>query len=324
MNSGLPRPHHASTESVRLPCRIGNETLDLAVYRQPAAGDSVLYVHGATFPSALSVAWRIGGRSWLDHLQSAGIDAWAFDFAGYGASQRPAAFTEPADAHPPFGRSVDAATQIEAVLAHIRQQRPDTPIHLLAHSWGTVPAQLVAIARPDLVTRLVLFGPVVPRQGSAIADSAPGWRLISAADQRPRHRNGLPADAATPVDESEIERWCATYMCSDPQSGRRIPASVQIPSGPLHDVAEMFAGHALVDSTAITQPTLIIRGEWDDITQDADARRLFDALVNARDKRDVKIAGGNHWMHLQPSRQALWVQTLSFLSEASAPEFNAA
>lgn len=324
MSMSLHLPHSASAEPLRLRCRIGGEALDLAVHRQPAAGDCVLYVHGATFPSALSVAWRMNGQSWLDYLQSAGIDAWAFDFAGYGASQRPAAFTEPEDAHPAFGRSVDAATQIEAVLAHIRRQRPDTPIHLLAHSWGTLPAQLVAIARPDLVARLVLFGPVVPRQGSAIPDSAPAWRLISAADQRPRHRNGLPEDAATPVDEAEIERWCAAYMRTDPQSGYRIPESVQIPSGPLHDVAEMFAGHMLVDSAAITQPTLIIRGEWDDVTQDADARRLFDALANARDRRDVKIARGNHWMHLQPSRHALWAETRLFLSEAPAREFSAA
>jgi pimeloyl-ACP methyl ester carboxylesterase len=299
-----------------LPCRVGDELLKLAIYRQPAAGDCVLYVHGATFPSALSVAWRMNGESWLDHLQSAGFDAWAFDFAGYGASQRPRVFAAPADAHLAFGRSTVAAAQIEAVLLHIRRQRPDTPIHLLAHSWGTLPAQQVAIARPDLVARLVLFGPVVPRQGTALRDSAPAWRLITAADQRPRHRNGLPEDAATPVDDAEIERWCTAYLRTDAQSGCRVPASVQIPSGPMHDVAEMFAGAALVDSAAITQPTLIIRGEWDDIAQDADARRLFDALVSARDKRDVKIARGNHWMHLQPSRHALWAETRSFLSEA--------
>ncbi len=323
MSIGLPLPYSASAETVRLRCRIGDETLDLAVHRQPAGGDCVLYVHGATFPSALSVAWRMNGQSWLDYLQSAGIDAWAFDFAGYGASQRPAVFSEPADAHPAFGRSVEAAAQIEVVLAHIRRQRPDTPIHLLAHSWGTLPAQLAAIARRDLVARLVLFGPVVPRDGPAMSDSAPAWRLISAADQRPRHRNGLPVDAATPVDEAEIERWCAAYLRTDDHSEYRIPPSVQIPSGPMHDVAEMFAGRVLVDSAAITQPTLIIRGEWDDVTQDVDAMRLFDALVNARDKRDVKIARGNHWMHLQPSRHVLWAETRLFLSEASAREFSA-
>ena len=37
---------------------------------------AVLYVHGATFPSALSVAHRFDGRSWRDALCEAGFDVW--------------------------------------------------------------------------------------------------------------------------------------------------------------------------------------------------------------------------------------------------------
>ena len=52
----------------------------LLVRRWAGAGDPVLYVHGATFPSALSVGYRFGGRSWADDLHAAGFDVWAFDF----------------------------------------------------------------------------------------------------------------------------------------------------------------------------------------------------------------------------------------------------
>ena len=35
---------------------------------------AVLYVHGATFPSALSIAHRFDGKSWRDALCEAGFD----------------------------------------------------------------------------------------------------------------------------------------------------------------------------------------------------------------------------------------------------------
>ena len=56
---------------------------------QPAPKDRiVLYVHGGTFPSALSIAHRFDGESWRDVLCAAGFDVWAFDCYGFGASDR--------------------------------------------------------------------------------------------------------------------------------------------------------------------------------------------------------------------------------------------
>lgn len=43
----------------------------------------VLYVHGATFPSALSIAHRFDGWSWRDQLCAAGFHVWGFDFQGF-------------------------------------------------------------------------------------------------------------------------------------------------------------------------------------------------------------------------------------------------
>lgn len=45
-----------------------------------------LYVHGATFPSALSIAHRFDGHSWRDELCDEGFHVWGFDFHGYGHS----------------------------------------------------------------------------------------------------------------------------------------------------------------------------------------------------------------------------------------------
>lgn len=81
-----------------------------AIHHWPGSGRPVLYVHGATFPAALSVGYRFAGRSWADDLQARGFDVWAFDFAGYGRS------TPPADC----GRPPQAAAQIAHVIGHVR------------------------------------------------------------------------------------------------------------------------------------------------------------------------------------------------------------
>ena len=41
--------------------------------RQAGASKIVLYVHGGSFPSALSIAHRFDGRSWRDDLTEAGF-----------------------------------------------------------------------------------------------------------------------------------------------------------------------------------------------------------------------------------------------------------
>jgi hypothetical protein len=43
----------------------------------------ILYIHGATFPSASSMMYRFDGVSWADTLNKAGRSVWAFDFAGF-------------------------------------------------------------------------------------------------------------------------------------------------------------------------------------------------------------------------------------------------
>src|SRR5215469_13435255 len=79
----------------------------------PGGRRVVLYVHGATFPSALSIAHRFDGRSWRDALIEAGFDVWGLDFHGFGHSDRYPEMSQPAKDNPPLCVAEDAATQIE-------------------------------------------------------------------------------------------------------------------------------------------------------------------------------------------------------------------
>lgn len=299
---------------IRLAGRPGEPAL--LVRHQPGPGPSVLFVHGATFPSGLSVAYKIDGRSWMDDLRDRGFDVWAFDFAGYGGSDRPPAMQEEGDQAPPVGRAQDAAAQIERVAKHALDLRCRTRLALIAHSWGTIPAAIFAGQRPELVDRLVLFGPVALRKSSSGNAPAGGSYSVSAADQWRSFQAGLPEGQSSLVAPALFETWARAYLASDPGSETRTPPSVRVPTGPQHDLVQAWSGRFVYDPATVRAKTMIVRGEWDHITRDADAAWLVDALSQVLGgAQDVKLPRGGHRMHLEENRQALFDAVGAFLGE---------
>ena len=84
----------------------------------------VLYVHGATFPSALSIAHRFDGRSWRDELADAGFHVWGLDFHGYGESDPHPAMDRPGERTEPLGRAPDAGDLLLALACLPHTQPP--------------------------------------------------------------------------------------------------------------------------------------------------------------------------------------------------------
>jgi pimeloyl-ACP methyl ester carboxylesterase len=279
----------------------------LLVRHAPADGPSVLYIHGATFPSGLSVAYRIDGRSWMDDLHERGFDVWAFDFAGFGGSDRPAA--------PYRGDAEDSVREIERVVRHILRQSGRKRLALIAHSRGSLPAGMFAARHPELVERLVLFGPVALRHGPAEPVPANPTLPVTVEDQSNSFRSGVP-DRESVIAPERFEAWARDYLASDPASGSRTPPAVLVPSGPQRDLAAAWAGGYPYDPAAIRAPTLIVRGEWDSITTDADAAWLVARLSGVPGgARDVKLPRGAHRMHLETNRQALFDAVGAFLAD---------
>ncbi|MDF2386024.1 alpha/beta fold hydrolase [Nostoc ellipsosporum NOK] len=275
----------------------------LCVRRLAGPGMPVLYVHGATFPSALSVGWRIDGRSWMDDLRARGFDVWAFDFAGYGGSGRPAAMRGSA----PYGRADAAAKQIARVAAHIRARRGGAKLLVIAHSWGTLPAGIFAGARPEMVERLVLFGPLAQREAGGGPMPARGATLVTREDQWRSFQSGVPEGRGSPIAPERFDAWAAAYLASDPGSAGRDPAGVRVPSGPDADFADMWSGRFPYDPGVVRAPTLIVRGAWDPLASDADVAWLAGRLTGVPGgARCVTLADGAHRMHLEDRRQALF------------------
>jgi pimeloyl-ACP methyl ester carboxylesterase len=276
---------------------------------------AVLYAHGARLASAVTIAHSFDGLSWRDDLTSDGWDVWALDYVGYGGADRYAAMSDPPEANPPLCRAEEASQQIECAAEFITQHSDLGSISIIAHSWGTNAASLMTIRRPELVDRLVMFGPVTHRPGSGGQEPfVPAWQYITVEDWWKTFIADVPAGEKPVLDEEHFKVWGQAYLACDAESGDRSPKSVKTPWGALTDVSELWSGGKLFDPAEIKVPTLIVRGEWDSYSTDADAKWLFGSLKQAPVKRDVKIARATHFMLFEENRFDLYAETRLFLA----------
>jgi pimeloyl-ACP methyl ester carboxylesterase len=275
----------------------------------------VLYVHGATFPSGLSIAHRFDGFSWRDALCAAGFDVWGLDFHGFGHSDRYPEMEDPPDAHAALCRTDDASAQLETAVHFICHEASATSLSIIAHSWGSMPTCKFAGRHPTQVDRLVLFGPIArrPPRRYEVPPSAPAWRMVSPEDQWARFVEDVPPQSPPVLSRAHFGVWEERYLDSDPDSRTRNPPCVKIPTGPFLDILTAWHGRLAYDPALVQAPVAIVRGAWDGLIPDEDARWLFDALRGAPVKRDIKIDRATHLMHLEAMRFALYHESISFL-----------
>lgn len=290
----------------------------LAVRRKGGRGVPVLYVHGATFPSGLSVAYQFAGRSWMDDLADRGFDAWAFDFAGYGDSERPREMDERRDA-PPIGRMVDAAGQILRVVDLITTTTGHSRVAIIAHSWGSLPAGLFTTLHPDRVARLCLFAPIAPRNLPDLPrpDTVGAWRLLSVADQLERFVEDVPLGHAAVLIEPTLARWGPAWLATDSLARTRSPEAVKLPAGPVADLIAAWSGTETFSPEAVKCPVLVVRGEWDRVTT-AEDMAWFTSRLRHSQGAGITIEKATHLMHLEHGREYLFREAGSFLSGPAA------
>jgi pimeloyl-ACP methyl ester carboxylesterase len=136
---------------------------------------------------------------------------------------------------------------------------------------------------------------------------------VTLADQWSRFVEDVPADEPAVLARAHFEEWGERYLDSDPGSRSRDPIGVKVPTGPFSDIRHAWHGEFPYDPALVRAPVAIIRGEWDGLIPDADARWLFDGFTASPDKRDIKIGRATHLMHLEAMRFALYRESVAFL-----------
>jgi pimeloyl-ACP methyl ester carboxylesterase len=115
--------------------------------------------------------------------------------------------------------------------------------------------------------------------------------------------------------EDHFDEWGEYYLDSDKGSRTRNPVGVKVPAGPFNDILRAWHGELGYEPALVQAPVALIRGEWDGVVPDEDARWLFDAFKASPIKRDIKISRGTHLMHLEIMRGTLYHETNAFLLE---------
>jgi pimeloyl-ACP methyl ester carboxylesterase len=253
----------------------------------------------------------------MSSLAERGLDVWALDYYGFGASDRYPEMSESAEAHPPLGRAEECADQVDVVADFLRQNRHVDRIMLIGDSGGSLVAGVYATRRPDVVSRLILFGPETPFTEGPPTDSVlPAYIYVAPADLWGQFADWSQAAGKPDVlDANAFTAWAETYLHSDPTSATRTPPSVKIPNGRQADTADIERGRFTYDPSAIRAPTLIVMGEFDAIATFQGAQWLLKSLRHAPQRRLVVIGHGSHTIQYEAERTQLYHVMAEFLNE---------
>jgi pimeloyl-ACP methyl ester carboxylesterase len=283
---------------------------------------TVLYVHGATYPSETAFDLKLDGISWMEYIAARGYDVWLLDLRGYGRSSRPKEMAEKPEANPPIVRGDTAVRDISTVVDFIRERRGIARLDLLGWSWGTTTMATYTTQHADKVERLVLYAPVWIRQTPSLVQAGPGplgaYRMVSREQARQRWYTGVPEDKkAALIPDGWFDAWADATFATDPVGAQMNPPVLRAPNGVLQDGSEFFgAGKPYYDPATITVPTLLVGAEWDRDAPPYMAQALFPLLVNSPGKRYVALAEGTHTIIMEKNRVKLFEAVQAFLDEA--------
>ena len=285
---------------------------------------TVLYVHGATYPSETAFDLKLDGLSWMDYIAQQGYDVYLLDVRGYGQSTRPPQMDKPAGESAPFAGTEEAMRDVDAVVEFIKKRRSIDKVNLLAWSWGTAIMQWYTSLNSHKGNKLVLYAPVWIRQTASLVQTGPGptpaYRSVQKSQAKARWLTGVPANKqAELIPAGWFEAWADATFATDPVGAKQNPPVLRAPNGVVADGLKYW-GNGVIPWKAedIKVPVLLIKAEWDQDTPAYMAQNLFPKLTGAPYKRYVELGEGTHTIIMEKNRMNLFREVQLFLDENHA------
>ena len=282
---------------------------------------TVIYVHGATYPSETAFDLRLDGLSWMDYIAQRGYDVYLLDVRGYGGSTRPAQMDRPAGESAPFAGTEEAMRDVDAVVEFVRKRRGIDKVNLLAWSWGTAIMQWYASLNSHKIEKLALYAPLWIRTTASLVQVAPGslpaYRSVSMAQSKARWLTGVaPNKQADLIPPGWFETWAAATLATDPVGMAQNPPVLRAPNGVVADGQKYWANGIIPWKVEnIKVPVLLVKAEWDQDTPAYMAQALFPKLTGAPYKRYVEIGEGTHSVIMEKNRMHLFREVQLFFDE---------
>jgi alpha-beta hydrolase superfamily lysophospholipase len=246
---------------------------------QPARAIVVL-LHGRTWSSLPNFDLQVSGekRSVMDALTAGGLDVYAVDLRGYGATPRDASGWLTPDR---------AVADVHAVVAWIQRQRAAArrPLYLFGFSRGAMIAAMAAQQRPETIAGVILFG--------FGFDPDVQFQRVDAPARPPRARN--TADAAS-----------SDFVTPDAYTGATLAAFVRAALKADPVLADWRDEHQFnaYSPAQMQVPALLVHGDRDPQAPLAVSTKLFTRFATA-DKAWVVIPGADHAAHLEKAQVEL-------------------
>jgi pimeloyl-ACP methyl ester carboxylesterase len=285
---------------------------------------TVLFVHGATYPSETTFDLPVGGASWMDQIAARGFDVYLVDLPGYGRSSRPAEMSKPADAGGPIVDTDAAVAAVGDAVDFVLQRRNVPRANLIGWSWGTTIMARYATQNAQKVQRLALYAPIwiwspaaadIPKLCAGLCNSA--YRTVQRQGALNRWLQGVPEDRkADLIPAGVFDMWWNATIASDPVGAATNPPALRAPNGVMYDILNNWAsGKAMFDPAKLTMPTILVVAEWDQDTKPYMAQTLFPLLTHAPQKRLVVVGEGTHTLMLEKNRMTLTSEVQKFFEE---------
>jgi pimeloyl-ACP methyl ester carboxylesterase len=305
-----------STTTINVPEAPGEHLALHCAYPAHSTHKAVLFIHGASFPTMLASGFEFApSDSWIQYTARQGYVACGLDFLGFGDSSRPPAMSGAANQAAPVTKATEGAREIALAVDELRKHRGMTAIHLVAHSWGTVPAAAFAASHPHALASLTLFGPIVPlNTPTPPATDHPAWWTITAQQrlEELRFKDVLPPGKYL-LEPAVDQRWAPAFAVSVPHVQGDPADALRIPNGPLDDIDSVTAGHYPYDASDVTVPVFVVYGNYDDVVNDAGAVRFLETFTHSPLRWRLRIDDGTHVVHLEKNRHSLYESVNAFI-----------
>ena len=281
--------------------------VSLQIYRKrltaPAAGEPVkpvlFLVHGSSNAAQSSYDLHVPGKgeySMMNIYARLGYDVWTMDHEGYGKSSRTSGNSDIAS----------GVEDLKAAVPIIARETGRTRFHFFGTSSGGIRAAAFAQAQPQSVDRLVLCAFTYKGENApTLQQRAKQLEYYKTHNTRLRDRamiesiftrDGLPS-AYDPAVANAIADFELQY-------------GDQVPTGTYLDMTSKLP---LVDPTKVLSPVLMLRGDHDGISTNADLLDFYGQLPNG-DRQFVILPNVAHSVTSSNNRHMAFHVIQAFLN----------
>lgn len=283
-----------------------------------AAAEAIpmILMHGTRIPGLSEYDLDVPNGSLAADLASRGHRCYIVDARGFGRSDRPPEMDlPPVPGSRSLVRMLEIVRDLEAAVDHLRTASGWDRVGLFGWGVGGTCVMAYAALWPEKVSHLVLYNMVYGgagghpkfRHGSQWEDpERPGHfnrntfgnYTFNAVDMLTRDwdRQIPIEDKAAWRDPEIVKAFEQALIDGDPTAKDRDPPTYRSPNGMLEDLFLMGIGNKLINGNQVYSRVMIIRPEFDQLSQKADMDALIADLINAEEVFYWEPAGTTHYI----------------------------